>query len=368
MASIINAATSGGLVTTADTSGILQLQTAGTTAVTVDASQNVGVGVTPSSWNTLKAIEQQNGVFWASYSGDADSYFGANAYYSSGWFRKITGNASYYRQTTGQHQWAVAASSTANSAISFTQAMTLDASGNLGIGTTSPSYKIDAIGSTSTNSGIVTTLRLKNGGEQVNDGAKISFTSGTSAEGAGIGSGGQALNSADLRFYAGGNTERARITTSGEFIMGGTSVAPLGSRLSIVGATTWGVGPTPAGSTFYIYNSSNVGVYLSDGANTWASSSDERKKDIIEPITDASNKVNQLRAVIGKYKTDAEGTRRSFLIAQDLQTVLPESVDSSEKDNLGVRYTDVIPLLVAAIKEQQTVITSLKARLDAANL
>jgi hypothetical protein len=41
MASIINAATSGGLISTADTSGILQLQTAGTTAVTVDASQNV---------------------------------------------------------------------------------------------------------------------------------------------------------------------------------------------------------------------------------------------------------------------------------------------------------------------------------------
>ncbi len=44
MASIINAATSGGLVTTADTSGILQLQTASTTAVTVTASQNVGIG------------------------------------------------------------------------------------------------------------------------------------------------------------------------------------------------------------------------------------------------------------------------------------------------------------------------------------
>ena len=43
MASIINAATSGGLISTADTSGILQLQTAGTTAVTVDASQNVTV-------------------------------------------------------------------------------------------------------------------------------------------------------------------------------------------------------------------------------------------------------------------------------------------------------------------------------------
>jgi hypothetical protein len=49
MASIINAATSGGLVTTADTSGILQLQTAGTTAVTVNASQNMGVGTASPS-------------------------------------------------------------------------------------------------------------------------------------------------------------------------------------------------------------------------------------------------------------------------------------------------------------------------------
>jgi len=49
MASIINAATSGGLVTSADTSGVLQLQTASTTAVTVTASQNVGIGTTSPS-------------------------------------------------------------------------------------------------------------------------------------------------------------------------------------------------------------------------------------------------------------------------------------------------------------------------------
>jgi len=46
MASIINASTSSGIVQTADTSGVLQLQTASTTAVTVDASQNVGIGTT----------------------------------------------------------------------------------------------------------------------------------------------------------------------------------------------------------------------------------------------------------------------------------------------------------------------------------
>jgi hypothetical protein len=46
MPSIINAATSGGLISTADTSGVLQLQTASTTAMTIDASQNVGIGTT----------------------------------------------------------------------------------------------------------------------------------------------------------------------------------------------------------------------------------------------------------------------------------------------------------------------------------
>ena len=58
MASIINAATSGGLITTADTSGVLALQTAGTTAVTVDASQNVGIGTaSPTTKLELSATQ-----------------------------------------------------------------------------------------------------------------------------------------------------------------------------------------------------------------------------------------------------------------------------------------------------------------------
>jgi len=63
MASIINAATSGGLITTADTSGILQLQTAGTTAVTVDASQNVGVGTaSPTKKLDILSNTSQDGI------------------------------------------------------------------------------------------------------------------------------------------------------------------------------------------------------------------------------------------------------------------------------------------------------------------
>ena len=63
MASIINAATSGGLISTADTSGILQLQTAGTTAVTVGASQNVGVGTaSPTKKLDILSNTSQDGI------------------------------------------------------------------------------------------------------------------------------------------------------------------------------------------------------------------------------------------------------------------------------------------------------------------
>jgi hypothetical protein len=122
-------------------------------------------------------------------------------------------------------------------------------------------------------------------------------------------------------------------------------------------------------TSFYVVNSS-AGVYLGAGSTSWASASDERLKDIIEPITNGLTKVASLRTVIGKYKTDAEGTRRSFLIAQDVQAVLPEAISTTmvKDDNteyLGVAYTDVIPLLVASIKELKTINDSLTARIVA---
>jgi hypothetical protein len=115
---------------------------------------------------------------------------------------------------------------------------------------------------------------------------------------------------------------------------------------------------TPA---FEIVNSS-AGVSLAYGGNSWASLSDERHKDIIAPIGNAVSAVGTLRAVIGKYKSDKEGTRRSFLIAQDVQSVFPEAVDSSDQDFLKLSYTDVIPLLVAAINELSLEVAALKSK------
>jgi hypothetical protein len=108
---------------------------ASTTAMTLNAT-GLGVGVTPSAWNTYKAVQ----VGYASLGGYAgqDTVVGSNVYYESGSFKYIsTAAACSYRQNSGGHNWNVAASGTAGNAITFTQAMTLDASGNLLVGTTS---------------------------------------------------------------------------------------------------------------------------------------------------------------------------------------------------------------------------------------
>jgi hypothetical protein len=127
------------LVQTADTTGNLLLQTGSTptTAVTIDTSQNVGVGVTPTSLSTTyKAVQV----------GLTGSFYGrtnAEVYLANNWQASATGDkyittgyATYYGQYSGTHVWNIAASGIAGNTITFTQAMTLDNSGNLLVGTT----------------------------------------------------------------------------------------------------------------------------------------------------------------------------------------------------------------------------------------
>ena len=143
MASTISAGTTTttALVQTADTSGVLQLQTnGGTTALTLDTSQNVGIGVTPSAWGAgvkTGTLNLQGGNFLASETSNQfdilqNAYLGA-----SNWTYVNTAAASFYQQSGGQHKWFNAPSGTAGTTVSWTQAMTLDVSGNLLLGTTS---------------------------------------------------------------------------------------------------------------------------------------------------------------------------------------------------------------------------------------
>jgi len=109
----------------------------------------------------------------------------------------------------------------------------------------------------------------------------------------------------------------------------------------------------------------SAGVQLPSNGTSWNTLSDERDKINLSPITDALDKVNTLRTVTGRYKEDIEGTSRAFLIAQDVEKVLPEAVwkDDDEKETLRLSYTEVIPLLIASIKELTEKNNNLETRL-----
>jgi len=271
----------------------LYLCTNNTLRATLDSSGNLGLGTAPQAWDgNFKAMELGYPNFIAGNAGAYRVDVGVNGYFSgAGYKYAATGvAASYYSQSSGAHRWYNAASGTAGNAITFTQAMTLDASGNLLVGDTS--------------SPLASRIAL--------------FTNFAQPDGIVI---------------------RNTASTAGLY---------------------WRFGAVNNSNTLFVMNASSVGVTMADGASAWSAVSDERLKDIIEPITNAVTKVGSLRSVIGKYKSDTDGTRRSFLIAQDVKSVLPEAVDSTESESLGLRYTEVIPLLVAAIKELSAEVNALK--------
>jgi hypothetical protein len=120
-------------------------------------------------------------------------------------------------------------------------------------------------------------------------------------------------------------------------------------------------GSTGATTELYIRSNGSGGVYLAAGGIAWLAASDERLKTNLEDIQNGLKKVASLRSVIGRYLSDSEDKKRSFLIAQDVQKVLPEAVVTNESTgHMGLSYTEVIPLLVAAIKELKQEIDILK--------
>ena len=334
-------------ISTTTAGGSLVFQTgASSTAATIDTSGNFGLGVTPSAWGggLAKAFELSNGCYLTSYNSTTTTqsiYLGSNNYYNgSNYIYKYNGYAAQYQQVSGQHFWFNAASGTAGNAITFTQAMTLDANGNLLVGTTSAADS---------------TVRTQSGSSS-KDGRIQGWLSTSNGGGQGV----LQLGAANT----GTSTECTIKFVSGATALGSSPTSANGTQYS------WGMGLGPygvGGNVFAICNDSyTVNVKLNYNSSSWISVSDERIKNITANIENANQIIANWRTVYYTLKSDETNSVKIGLIAQDVQKTLPEVVDVPTKeydDNnklipLGVHYSEVVPVLVKAIQELSTLITA----------
>lgn len=133
--------------------GSMIFRTSATDRMTITSTGNVGIGTTSilAHYPSLTALQLGGNATWfgATTRGAGNSWnLSLNAYYdASGWKYISTDKASNYQQYNGGHLWEVAASGTAGNAITFTDAMAIDSTGKIGIGTTSPVARLQVAGS-----------------------------------------------------------------------------------------------------------------------------------------------------------------------------------------------------------------------------
>ena len=250
-----------------------------------------------------------------------------------------------------------------------------DSSGNLGIGTVSPSAPMDVV---SNSSAIGTRIR----GRSADSYGVLEFTNNSaSAETARI----AADTSGNIIFSNTGSvTERMRISSAGDLLVGKTT-SLAGGRATIKSATTqhlgeWQVGTDGYGNLMYNAAGTNVGaINIAAASTSYVTTSDYRLKEDVAPMTGALAKVAQLKPVTYKWKED--GSYSQGFIAHELQEIVFECV-VGEKDAVetytdedgneqtrpkyqGVDTSFLVATLTAAIQEQQALITALTARIEA---
>ena len=189
----------------ASTDALTFLYGASTERMRIDANGNVGIGLIPNTWSTGKAVELgfEGNALWGNAADEI--IVSQNAYYNSGWKYATTRAASHYSQYNGAHRWFTAASGTADAALTWTQAMTLDANGNLGIGVSNP------LNSLHINTGVSSRVTTTNGTQELYSGVwasqpRIQAINGTLEI--------SSYGSYDITFATNG-AERMRINSSG---------------------------------------------------------------------------------------------------------------------------------------------------------
>jgi hypothetical protein len=288
--------------------------TAAANRLSIDSSGNVGVGVTPSAWgSSYKSIDIAGGAALSGLS--TQTFLTCNAYDSSGWKKKASGYANLLLNSNGEYRFYVsnAGAGAAGDAITFTQAMTLDASGNLLVGTTSASNQ-ERLNITSNRNVYISRF----------------------------------FNSAS----SGGNYG---------FLINYSAAAPNNASNEFLACSD------NAASRLFLYSNGGIANYQANDANL----SDIRTKTDIKPLASYWNKIKALELVTFKYKDQTHSDDNIGLIAQQVESVAPEFIDA---DGFGETPSDGVPLKtiyttdlyhasIKALQEAMARIEALEAKL-----
>jgi hypothetical protein len=352
-------------------SGYLQFYTAnsGNPAIrmTITSGGNVGIG-TSSPTQKLDVVIS-SGPYNARFHNSSTSTSDYNVILVS---QGASGSATGYFGTGGS---AASNTSFANTFVIGTQSnsafvfntndaerMRITSGGNVGIGTTNPTEKLDISGTGDVKAIVQTTSS--------GSGANTALGVKTAADGNWLIQTGNAISSG-LRFYDVTNSaERMRITSGGQVLIGSSSNVGVSGLLVKQTAGTnqqalalWN---TATSGTIYLaefgYSSTftAVGSITTDGTNTsYNTSSDYRLKQNLKDFNGLSL-VNQINVYDYQWKSDS--TRSYGVMAHELQSVLPYAV-TGVKDGekmQGVDYSKIVPILIKSIQELKAEIETLK--------
>jgi hypothetical protein len=364
------------------TPDLILSNSAGTERMRITNAGDVGIGVVPKNWTGTKSLSL--GASGAVY-GDGASYtwvagMSQNCYKESNVWKYTQGSgyfAQRYEQSgdNGGHYWFTAPAGTAGNAITFTEAMTLNASGNLGIGTSSPGSKLVVVGNArlegeNTNLNFVTAA---SGNANISfDGSTFTLVSNSSG--------------APMVFST-NSTERMRIDSSGNVMVGTTSTSLTGAigfkfiqdaNNPYMGIVNNSASNSVANYHLYSTSAGAYRFYVGLGGTIYATSivisaiSDERLKENIKDIDTGLNSIMALKPRRFDWK-DGKGQDKKNVagfIAQEFETVFPECVSTTKAGADGIEYKNInhetlIPTLVKAMQEQQALIENLTTRLNA---